>query len=472
MKILSTEEIKQRLIRLTNLEQLHLKARERIVLLEKENKQLRQRVKELEDKNKDLNSKIEALSFQFEQIKNKLFGKKSITNCIIQKKEKKKRDIFSYHRPIPQNITKIENHPIENCVHCDQKLQRKSIKVFFEEDIPLPIQKIVIRHEVEVGYCRSCKKQSSGMIIPSKKSILGDNVKKYVCILSIANRLSHSQIRENIKDIFDIDISIGEIGNILETEANNLRPEYQALKESVLTQTGTHYDETGWKVQKEEQGKFAWVATGTENFDTVFSLGRSRGKGNIEEIGKGKLGISDDYGAYKNSFVEHQLCWAHPQRKLRDLAGSEEFGKRKKNQILKTYQSFSNLYQNIRKKIDNEISPLPSSGFSTYLKTKFQNIFTKISEPHNLDPTPLSKLKISLRKNKQKYFTFLNHLGIPIDNNKAERALRHLVIKRKISFGSKTQRGAETTSILASVILSLKWNNPNDWFQKYLKLGT
>lgn len=461
---LSKEEINKRLIRLSNLEHLHTKARERIISLEKENKQLRQRIKELEDKNKDLNLKIEALSFQFEQIKNKLFGKKPIVNHIVSKKEKKERDIFSYRRPIPKRVTKIENHLIENCVHCSQKLQRKSIRVFFEEDIPLPIQKIVVRHEVEVGYCNSCKRQSSGIPIPSKKAVLGENVRKYVCILSIANRLSHSQIKENIKDIFDIEISIGEIGNILQTEANNLRPEYQALKESVLAQTGTHYDETGWKVQKEEHGKFAWVATGTENFDTIFSLGRSRGKGNIEDIGKGKIGISDDYGAYKNSFAEHQLCWAHPQRKLRDLAESEEFGKRKKKQILKTYGSFSSLYQNIRKKISNEISP--------HLKTRFQNIFSQISEPHNLDPTPLSKLKTSLRKNKQKYFTFLKHSGIPIDNNKAERALRHLVIKRKISFGSKTKRGAETTSILASVILSLKWNEPNTWFQKYLKLST
>ena len=418
----------------------------------------------MEDKNKDLNGKIEALSFQFEQIKIKLFGKKSIVNRIIQKKEKKERDIFSYQRPIPKQISKTEPHPLSECAHCHGSLKKKSIRVFFEEDIPLPIQKIVVKHEVEVGYCQNCKRQSSGILMPSKKAILGDNIKKYICILSIANRMSHNQIKANIKDIFDIEISIGEIGNILQTEANNLRPEYQCLKDSVLKQTGTHYDETGWKVQKEEQGKFAWVATGTENFDTVFSLGKSRGKGNIDDIGIGKLGISDDYGAYKNSFAEHQLCWAHPARKLRDLAESGEFGRRKKKQILKTYGQFSNLYQNIRKKIGNEISP--------YLKIRFKNIFSQITESHSLDPTPLSKLKISLRKNKEKYFTFLNHKGIPIDNNKAERALRHLVIKRKISFGSKTQRGAETTSILASVILSLKWNDPNTWFQKYLKLGT
>ncbi|MCX6713872.1 MAG: transposase [Candidatus Vogelbacteria bacterium] len=176
-----------------------------------------------------------------------------------------------------------------------------------------------------------------------------------------------------------------------------------------------------------------------------------------------KLGITDDYGAYKNTFFEHQLCWAHPQRKLRDLVESQEFGQRKKKQIAKTYEQFSELYQQIRKSLGEEISP--------YLKRKWQTVFNQVIESHSLDPTPLAKIKVSLQKNKQKYFTFLNYPNIPIDNNKAERALRHLVIKRRTSFGSKTQRGAETTSILASVILSLKWNRPETWFKSYLRLN-
>ena len=122
--------------------------------------------------------------------------------------------------------------------------------------------------------------------------------------------------------VSNLKLSTGEIGNILQTEADNLRPEYQTLKESILSQTGAHFDETSWKVQKEEQGKFAWVATGTDNFDTVFSLGKSRGKGNIADLGIPNVGISDDYGAYRNEFEKHQLCWAHPQRKLRDMAES------------------------------------------------------------------------------------------------------------------------------------------------------
>jgi hypothetical protein len=460
---LTEYEIRQRLVRLRNLEKLHVKARERIVCLEKENKELRKRIKELEDQNKDQNTKIEAISFQFEQIKNKLFGKKPIIERILHKKDKVIRDTDSYIRPIPERITDTKLHIVTECNNCHGLLKKKSIRVFFEEDIPLPIQKIVTKHEVWIGYCNVCRIQSSGYPIPSKKVVLGYNVKKYICILSIANRFSHNQIQNHLKDVFDLDISIGEIGNILNDEALNLRPEYQALKESVISQTATHYDETSWDVQKEEQGKFAWVATGTENNDTVFSLGRSRGKGNIDDIGKAKVGISDDYGAYKNTFEQHQLCWAHPNRKLRDLAESSEVSEEKKGNCKKTYLQFSKLYRDIRNYHDSEIS--------TKIGMRFQSIFKKITENHSLDPTVLTKLKISLLKNTEKYFTFLKYPSIPIDNNKAERALRHLVLKRKISFGSKTQRGAETTSILASVILSLKWNNPDNWFKTYLQLG-
>ncbi len=461
MRELSKSQIDERLVELRNLRTLYAKARERISILETENRDLKQRIKELEEVNKDQCKRIETISFQLEQVSIKLFGKKSVFNRIVEKKEKKERDSYSYQRPIPTNITKTEPHPIKVCAHCCGVLINRRIKIFYEEDIPLPIEKVVTKHEVETGYCSNCRLQSSGYTIPSKVTILGENIKKYICVLSIVSRMSHEQIGEHLEDIFKFEISKGEIGNILCTQAIKLRPEYQALKDSVISQKATHYDETSWEVQKEEHGMYAWVATGTDNNDTVFLLGRSRGKGNISEIGIAKVAITDDYGAYKNPFEEHELCWAHPNRKLRDLAESAEFKEVNKKRILNTYEQFSSLYKRMRK-IKEEISP--------YLKKKFKETFDKIVRSHYLDPTPLSKIKTSLFKNKEKYFTFYKYPGIPIDNNKAERALRHLIIKRKISFGSKTQRGAETTSILASVLLSLKWNNPRNWFQKFMSI--
>lgn len=459
---LSEEEIRRRLQDLRNVEMLHGKARDRVKNLEQENKQLKEKVKALEEENNLLKSSLEQVNFQLEQIKIKVFGKKSDTERIALKREHAERDIASYRRPIPHRVTETKTHPVNVCAHCAQPFNKKSLKIFFEEDIPLPIHKTVIRHEVEVGYCTKCKRQSSGCLIPPKKTVLGSHVIKYVCLLSIANRLPHSQIKNHLKDVFDLELSIGEIGNMLQEEADDLRPQYERLKVSVISQEATHYDETSWKVQKEEKGAFAWVATGTENNDTVFSMGQSRGKGNVEDLGVAKIGITDDYGVYKKIFAEHQLCWAHPQRKLRDVAESKEIVKERNLHCADAYIGFSKLYARIAKSRGHTLS--------AYLKRVFQKEFDSLSGHHALDPTPLSKIKEALQRNKDAYFTFLEHPNIPIDNNKAERALRHLVIKRKISFGSKTQRGADTTAILASVILSLKWNNPDHWFEKYLTL--
>ncbi|KKR78515.1 MAG: hypothetical protein UU24_C0034G0009 [Candidatus Nomurabacteria bacterium GW2011_GWA2_40_9] len=60
--------------------------------------------------------------------------------------------------------------------------------------------------------------------------------------------MSHIQIQSHLQDVFNFHVSIGEISNILETEANDLRPQYQGLKDSVVSQKGTHYDETSLEI--------------------------------------------------------------------------------------------------------------------------------------------------------------------------------------------------------------------------------
>jgi hypothetical protein len=96
--------------------------------------------------------------------------------------------------------------------------------------------------------------------------------------------------------------------------------------------------------------------------------------------------------------------------------------------------------------------------------------FKKIAKPHSKDPPELATYKDSLRKNQEAYFVCLRYSSIPPDNNKAERAIRHLVIKRKACGGSKTQKGADVLSVLYSVLLSLHWRSPNDYFGEYDKL--
>ena len=463
---LSDKEINQRLIRLRNLERLYPIARKRIADHEKEIRFLKLLVKELEQKDKEKDKIIQSLVMQMEELKIKVFGKKKPKDNDKKPPKNPDRDPSSYKRPIPTGITKEDNHPIDNCSTCDTPLIRKRIIIYYEEDIVLENKKETIRHTVEQGYCEKCKKWMSAIPLPPARCIIGVKLRKYVCYLSIILRLSYQQIEAHVKDIYHINISQGEIQKILEKEADKLRPEFERLKERIQKQFGQHYDETSWKVAKGTQGNFGWIMTGTETPEAVFLLGKSRGKGNIEKLNsKTEIGITDDYPAYKNQFKYHQLCWAHPNRKLRDLKDSDMLNEKQKEICLKNYQDFSVLYEKLREtlKIDFEYE-------KTY-KYFFRKL-TEISKPNPLNFKKLKTIKETLSKNKEKYLTCLKFPGlIPPDNNKAERGLRHLVIKRKISYGSKTEKGAETTSILASVLLSLKWMNPENFFGKYFCLA-
>jgi hypothetical protein len=245
-----------------------------------------------------------------------------------------------------------------------------------------------------------------------------------------------------------------------------LRPEFERLKQRIQKQFAQHYDETSWKVAKGTQGNFGWIMTGTETPEAVFLLGQSRGKGNIEKLNpKTDIGITDDYGVYRNQFKYHQLCWAHLFRKFRELKESDVLNEKQKEICLRNYENISDIYKKLRETLETKFE---------YEKTHeyFLRKLAELSKPNSLDFSKLKTMKESLNKNKEKYLTCLKFPGqIPPDNNKAERGLRHLVIKRKISYGSKTERGAETTSILASVLLSLKWMNPENFFQKYFSLA-
>jgi len=66
---------------------------------------------------------------------------------------------------------------------------------------------------------------------------------------------------------------------------------------------------------------------------------------------------------------------------------------------------------------------------------------------------PAETLRVYLAGPQQKFlFTFLRRPGVPPTNNLAEQSLRHLVIFRKICFGTRSDSGLKTHSILPSLV--------------------
>ena len=457
---LSKEEIEKRLIRLRNLEFLHKAQKKRMGLLEEQTRLLKEENNLLRAQNSALETALSDMKIQVEELRAIVFGKK-------RKKDDEPhddvppalanphaaRDLQSYKRKIPKEneITEEKNHPVSRCASCGGEFATRKRFVYFEEDILLPQKKTVIRHTIEKGWCEACRAWSAGATLPSAPVVIGNNVKRYVCYLSVVCRQSYSQTQDILKQTYDFDVSQGEIAKTLENEGKRLKCGYERLKARIRGEPSVHLDETNWHLFiGDGYRRCAWTMTGGESGDSVFALGKTRGRGNAEHLlGASKaIVVSDDYGAYRKLKNPHQLCCAHILRKLRDLATSGEIKGKLHLRCLETYRVFASIYANLE---TARTSTDPAASYDA-LRARL----TTFALPHPLDPAKLARVKDQVASRADNYLTCLSYPGVSSDNNAAERSLRHLVLKRKISFGSLSEKTAETLAVLSSVLLSWK----------------
>jgi len=186
-----------------------------------------------------------------------------------------------------------------------------------------------------------------------------------------------------------------------------------------------------------------------------------RGKGVAEKLRGESTGvlISDDYGAYRTLAEHHQLCFAHLIRKFRDLAQHAGFTETEQESIQCTYQEIKDIYRSV---VSACAGPDPQSQRDT-LVARFSTVATLCKR----DPKPVARLKTTLYKNIPYYLTCLSYPSIALTNNLAERALRHIVLKRKNSFGCKSEKGATALGTLLSVLMSLYRRDPLNYLDKY-----
>lgn len=451
---LSPAVIQTRMAEWRNLKKLHLAQGKRITRLEAENKALKAENALLRAENIQLKSDIQALKLQVEELRTIVFGKKKKHTEDTEEELPplspnvgQPRTSDSYHRklPRPEDIAKREYHTLACCPK-GHRLTNRTSRVFYVHDIPAIVAPEITEHTIEIGYCTHCKKRFKAVSLPSAPVTFGPNIKRFVATLSIVHRLSHPQIQILLSLHYQTEVSGGEVAKMLAGEAERLRPEHERLKSAIQIADIRQIDETSWQVCLDDgQGKFCWVMSDALSPKRIYSLGRSRGKGNADELlgdGTGVV-VSDDYGAYR-TLEKHQLCFAHPARDIRDLAQSPSLDKRFTAHCRDLSIRFSDIYR----EIDAHRDPSRARRFTRQLHA--------LAAPYRNEPKKLQTLKTTLRKNIPKYLTCLNDPRIPLTNNRAERDLRHVVLKRNVSFGSRNAKGAEHTGILLSCLMTRK----------------
>ncbi len=482
---LTPAQVKQKLQEGRNYKRLYRELKVKYDEVKIENKQLRVLVAAQQ-------AQLEKQAIQIAELQTMVFGKKKkppMGGTPIAPElfgiPKKPRTSDSYRRPLPSAtaITAEVTVPLAETCTCGGVFDKTSITTHdrFVEDIPLPDltqdyqPHLVTKFRIERGICLKCGKATAGnkADLGGAQVALGSNVRLLVTHLIAGVGMSYAQVANLILSLYGLVVSDGEIANILRKQHQAWLPAYQQLAADIRAAPIRHYDETPWKIQAADNAGYAWVMSAANSPQTLFHCATSRGATHAKRLhgmDGSAVHISDDYQAYRTLPGLQQLCWVHLYRVIRDLRYNTNLTDRQLPQVTRWYEQFAAIYQDLRLYLDEPYDFVLRATQSTELWQRIQAL-AKQPTPAGGEPDKLRKLKAQLLRAGQARLLVCLPKDTPCDNNRAERDLRQLVLKRKRSFGSKTEKGATALATALSICTTTWRRNPTGYFQQLALLG-
>lgn len=242
------------------------------------------------------------------------------------------------------------------------------------------------------------------------------------------------------KHVFNLPLSEGTIGNMLNRLGEKAQPVYDEIHNAIEKSKTVGADESGVKVN----GKKFWAWVWQNVMLTFIAITDNRGAKTINKFFPAgfynAILISDRWKPQLNTYAEgYQLCIAHL---LRDLNYLIELEKTAWAKNLKTL--FKKAIE--LKRIFPEYNRSDSRIIE--LEEEMEKLLT-FQLLKNKTPKTLT-FQNAMQNNRNALFTFLYFKDVPPDNNGSERAVRNIKVKQKISGQFKT--GQDTFAKLRSII--------------------
>ena len=389
-------------------------------------------------------------------------------------KSKKKRGAQVGHKgkslKIVETPDKTEKLFPTECNCCRHSLVNStSLKFEKRQLFDLPNVKMQVTeyqvHSIECSKCHTINKAEFPANINATTQY-GDNLKSFVSYLNAYQMLPYERIAETIQDLTSHKMSTGTIYNFLNTHYDNLEKFEYELKSSLIKEDVLHSDETGINIQ----GKLHWIHVASSSVMTYYMLHQKRGTVAMDDMeiipNYDGILVHDHWSPYNHyTNATHSYCNAHI---LRELNGVTEKENCQWSQDMHSLLVSMNIA--VHKAKENEKKNLSSAQIE-----KFTKNYEKITKgalhyytpPDKTEKKARGKPKQAKGKNlldrllkyQDEHLRFLSDFRVPFTNNLAERDLRMIKVKEKISGSFASFKGGEMFCRIRSYISTLKKNN-------------
>jgi transposase len=357
------------------------------------------------------------------------------------------------HRPPPppDQVDRTIEVPLPpECPECRAPLDEAPVTVHDQYQIDLPEPKpVVTRFRVPVACCPACHRRVQGRHPEQTSDALGAAAVQFgPRLLGLAADLKHrlgvsyrkgSSLLLTLTGLVVCSAALVRSGHRLRRLA---RPSYDRLVEAARHSAVQHVDETGWKIG----GRSAWLWVFADAHVTLYRIRPSRAHDVVVEVLGEDFGgvlVSDCFLAYDPLPFAKQKCLAHLLKTCGEIERSKTRGAVR----------FSRRVAALLRKamtLKRRRAALTPHGYAVArgrLHAELDRLLAgNLTDPDN------ARLAKRLRKHRAHLLNFLDHDGLDATNNLAEREVRPAVIARKLSAGNRTEAGAETHAVLASIL--------------------
>lgn len=451
---------------------------ELVVSLREEMGQLRVENDGLRQENESLRRENEALGAEVKRLREQLGGGRSGETPSFVKANRPKRDKGQRKKRAAKDNrgrrrmppTRIEVHEIGACPECGERLgtgrhyyRREVI------DIPPPQAVEVVEHQVMKGWCWRCRcwraaeVNWAGIVMGSGR--VGVRLMGLIAYMRARLRVPLRTIQEYLHTAHQVWLSIGELSDLCRRAVGYLARRSAGLLAEARASPVLHMDETGWR--EDGQNGYIWcLATDTPRAVRYYEYHRSRSG----DIAAGMLAeftghlVTDFYSAYNKYTGPHQRCWVHLLRDLQALQEAHE----ESGEVMAWAGGLKHLYSYARKEVAKGLTASERQRLSERLKDMVERYGLQYALTYDHPCCPLAK---RLLRHLDELFEFVRQDYVPADNNLAERALRPLVIQRKVSGGSRSKAGSDTRMQLASLFETWQARHLNPLLECWRQLG-
>jgi transposase len=355
-------------------------------------------------------------------------------------------------------------HALAACPDCGTPLAGGSVKRTRDVIELPPVQVVVTAHVYLERQCPECGKRCTprpelaGVVTGQGR--IGHRLTSLIALLREEARLPVRTIQSLLQTIAGLDLSLGSIVAASRRLAARADPVVEAITEAVRASPVVHLDETGWR----EDGRNGYLWTASTPTERLFVHG-NRAKRMVDRIlGDQFAGVvvSDFYVAYTTDERMHQYCWAHLLRDIHELVARHPA-----DPVLGGWaDAVAGVFARAQ-------AGVPGTARERWaLRIALQTDLNQLCLPWAQVEVPHRGLCARMRKHLESLFVFVTEPAVPATNNAAERSLRHLVVIRKISGGTRSARGTATRMTLASLFGTWRAQGKNPFQESYALLAS